>query len=459
SLAALSTPVLSVIILLAISGLHSALVLLAVFLDARLCMRFPCPWAQITFFPALWATFWTGVATLSPIGRLSAWSPAHGFDGYIWLQSFLGPAAIDWIVSAWAVVISQVIAAWLMNEDADPNDDALILSSSPAYLHNSRQSTCSIQMRCMTLLSVILVLLVVPSYFWDHYPIPVLSQDTTPLTVGCVLPAYRYYKHYALTLQDYIEESKKLNGHATIMIWPEGAVEFKNSQEREDGFTQVRKMITGSYVGMSFEETVTDPGDKTGLTGIKRTGFALISKESDIPHITYYKRRLVPIAESFSLRPSGIPPDVFTLQLTHPKEVNKTEWAPGPNYTRPIPITTSICLDFTAQNAFGGLPIRPALILAPARTWDLTIGVAMWMQAKQRAEEIGSMVLWCDGGNGVSGIGGGGFRDVQQVGPGSWVKTIGVDYPPKESRTMYGATGNQGLWILWLIIPGLSMGR
>ena len=62
----------------------------------------------------------------------------------------------------------------------------------------------------------------------------------------------------------------------------------------------------------------------------------------------------------------------------------------------------------------------------------------MWEQAKSRANEIGSMVLWCDGGTtGVSGIGGGGIREIMQVGAGSWSRTIGLQFPFDQGRTVY----------------------
>ena len=151
---------------------------------------------------------------------------------------------------------------------------------------------------------------------------------------------------------------------------------------------------------------------------------------------------------------------MFTIDMPHPSDVNKTDWASGPNYTRPVPITTSICLDFTDPFPFKDLPTRPALILAPARTWDIDIGIAMWEQARQRAEELGTMILWCDGGHGgVSGVVGRGMNDVQQVGSGSWIRTIGVDYPHQESRTVYTAFGGYNLVLFWLIALGTSVGN
>ena len=147
---------------------------------------------------------------------------------------------------------------------------------------------------------------------------------------------------------------------------------------------------------------------------------------------------------------------MYTIDLSHPKGMNKTDWAPEP-YTRPISVTTSICLDFTAPDLFGDLPSRPSLILAPARTWNLDIGIAMWNQAKQRANELGTMILWCDGGEGgVSGVVGQGYHDVHQVGSGSWIREVGIDYPHQESRTMYAVIGTYNLLFFWLIALGAS---
>jgi len=163
---------------------------------------------------------------------------------------------------------------------------------------------------------------------------------------------------------------------------------------------------------------------------------------------------VIAVAESFSLAHSTEPPTIYTLELSAPPGMRKPDWAPAPNYTRPVPLTTSICLDFTALSPFSELPSRPALILAPARTWHQAIGFAMWEQAKARAEEIGSMVLWCDGGEGgVSGVAGRGANEVTQAGKGSWIRTIGVEWPFDEDRTIYARVGNLPVillfWGLW----------
>ena len=162
-------------------------------------------------------------------------------------------------------------------------------------------------------------------------------------------------------------------------------------------------------------------------------------------------------AESFSLDYSSTPPSIFEIELVRPSDVKKIEWAPGPSYTRSIPMTSSICLDLAFPSQFANLSSRPALILAPARTWDRTVGHAMWLQAQQRAAELQSIVLWCDGGEGgVSGVAGRGFSDVVQVGSGSFVRTIGIQYPFDDRKTYFARFGNAILILFWIFVfvPG-----
>lgn len=73
----------------------------------------------------------------------------------------------------------------------------------------------------------------------------------------------------------------------------------------------------------------------------------------------------------------------------------------------------------------------------------------MYELARVRGAEIGAEVLWCDGGaGGLSGVAGN-----IQVGPGSWVKTIGVPYPATGvRRTVYGLCGD---WLVMAILVGV----
>ena len=55
----------------------------------------------------------------------------------------------------------------------------------------------------------------------------------------------------------------------------------------------------------------------------------------------------------------------------------------------------------------------------------------------------------------MSGIAGGNFNAVSQVGSGSFAETIGVQYPFNERRTAYARFGSSALLLLWLPIVGL----
>jgi hypothetical protein len=471
SLHALSTPGVSLVVLFSMSAITSLLTLGAVYIDTRFYEHLPSPFSQITFFPALWTTLWLSVSYVSPLGRLSTWSPAEGMDLYGWTVPLVGFAGSDWIVAAWAVVCSQAVGVWFIGSE-DTDEEPLIQHPG----NEPGQSRLLSHTSSIFLLAALLVTMTTPSFVLNNIPLAVVSSDTTPLSVGCILPPYHRYKHHSLTLDDYLKESKTLSSSAKLLLWPEGAVTFNSEAEKEEGLAKVRKEITGPHVAVSFEETFAAPGASLGKSS-KRTGLAIVSNSSASSHLEYYKRHLVPsmylhwihwlllnlyfvVAESFSLSHSMNPPPFYTLDLHHPNDMNKTDWAPQPNYTRPIVLTASICLDFAHPFQFAELDSRPALILAPARTWDVSVGSVMWSQAKQRAEEMGSMVLWCDGGDGgVSGIAGGGFHDITQVGSGSWVRTIGIQYPFNERRTAYAYFDNFAPLILfWALCLGGSIG-
>jgi hypothetical protein len=78
----------------------------------------------------------------------------------------------------------------------------------------------------------------------------------------------------------------------------------------------------------------------------------------------------------------------------------------------------------------------------------------MWEQARARAEEAGSMVLFCDGGvQGASGVAGQGMREPLQFGSGSWTRSVGVQWPFNQRRTLY-MWGGEPLHaaIVWLLL-------
>jgi len=381
------------------------------------------------------------------VGHLSTWSVADNTDAYGWIAPFFGSAGKDWIVGAWAVVISQAIGHWYIGSEDD--EDHLGVHTRQRKAHNNSTTT--------KVLALVLAVLAIPSFILPSLPLPISDIDrSTPLTVGCALPTYQRYKNHVLTIDDYIHESDRLRAiGAKIILWPEGAVVFHSDSEKQDAFREIKKRVPGPYIGVSFEETISDPTDPTGKKSLTKTGLAVLSHHAEEPHQIYYKRHLVPVAESYRLRHSTLPPSIFEASIPRPKEIPKDQW--GGN-TRPLQLTSSICLDFANPTPFAELEERPALILAPARTWDPTVGNAMWLQARQRAIELESMVLWCDGGDGgVSGVAGGGFNEVTQVGSGSFVQTIGVPYPFDTRRSLFAVLGDSFLILSWIFVfaPGL----
>jgi len=284
-------------------------------------------------------------------------------------------------------------------------------------------------------------------------PLPSHSPNTTPLGVACILPP----PSSSSQLDRFLKETSQYTNKAKIILWPEGAVTFENETVREKAFDAVKEMAYNqkAWIGVSFEERLgAGEGRRDGL---HRNGLALIGPDNKV-EMTYYKRRLVPIAESYSFITDGEVPPVHTIELPRPKIIPEEEWG---GTTRSIPLSASICLDFSVP--LTSLSSRPSLILAPAKTWHAGVGRAMYELARVRGKEIGAEVLWCDGGaESLSGVAG----DVN-VGTGSWVKTIGVPYPAEEKRTIYGYGGDLlvlGLLVavsgsLWLIEQDLTISR
>ncbi|KIL00568.1 hypothetical protein PAXRUDRAFT_821558 [Paxillus rubicundulus Ve08.2h10] len=435
---ALSSAAQSVTAVVVLSAVTYLFAVPPLYFDVRIKGRVATDWAQLTLFPTLWATSWSIASHVSPVGRLLNWSPVSESHAYNWIVPLVGPAGIDWIVAAWAVVCSELAAQWLMGfEDYEP-----------LGVHGS-QSLLSCRSKALLTLVTSLLALTLPSFTLNNLPIrPDVLAHATSLTVGCALPHPLDGSHP--TLDDFVTETSKMNA-ANIILWPESAVVFNSEKEREAAFTRLRTLSTHAYIGVAFEEyTMGDPSRT-------KNGLALIHKGQKAGEevVQYYKRNLVPLTESFSKVPSVDSPVITHLLLTHPKGVTAPEWAPAPNYTRPIPLTSSICLDFASPSAFTSLTSRPALVLGPARTWDTNVGLAMWEQAKTRANEMGSMVLWCDGGvTGVSGVGGGKIHEIMQVGGSSWMRTIGVPYPFDEGRTLYGKVGEFSVIVFLVALMG-----
>ncbi|KAI0322158.1 hypothetical protein OF83DRAFT_1049838 [Amylostereum chailletii] len=458
---ALSSTTSSIFSVFVLSAISSTIALFTVSLD-RYSTRMSTPWAKITFFPALWATVWQVLAHINPLGHLMSWAPVSGIDSYEWMRPIFGPWAANWVLAAFAVVGAEIAGSWFIgpNEEDDLHHEVepqLIEHDlpAPAKIEDAPRAQGS---RHTVALAVVLLLLAVPSYFVHPRPFPPYETSSTPFTVGCILPSDPKPGDHSTVLKRFIEETKKVQSLSDVLLWPEGALRFENTGQREDAFAQVAKVAQHTLVGITFEERV--PSEGTGSRSNKwRNGLALVGLDGTV-RLEYYKRNLVPFAESFPMAESRDDPTIYELGMERPKGTNKTDWVPtGPPFVRPVPITASICLDFASPAALNSLPSRPSLILAPARTWHTDVSMAMWEQARARAEEIGSTVLFCDGGaGGASGVAGNGIREVMQVGAGSWTRTVGFQYPFDERRTFYALGGDWAMAALAWALLGVGWG-
>ncbi|CDO73465.1 hypothetical protein BN946_scf185013.g100 [Trametes cinnabarina] len=308
SLHALSTPTISLVVLAGLSTVTTAIaggaIALSYFAERDGGARH---WTRATVFPAMWATTWAGVERCSPIGQLATWSPVVNLGGYSWLRHVGGQVAINWVVAAWAVVLSDVVGAWVMGPVEDTNlaeasdlisiareDDEDGVAPVSAVLPAER--TTSPRTRRTLLLAGVLVLLAAPSYVATELPPPVHAPDVTPFGVACAMP----YAHKngqpkgPPSLADYVHESKILQSQAKIILWPESAVHFTAEGEREEAFEKMRPQISnGTYYGIGFEEVVhADSPDGVWKAGMRRNGLVLLGWEGVV--YEYYKRHLVP---------------------------------------------------------------------------------------------------------------------------------------------------------------------
>ncbi|THV07588.1 hypothetical protein K435DRAFT_848005 [Dendrothele bispora CBS 962.96] len=466
SLGALSTPATSLSVLFAQSLFSTLLTLALIVFYTRSRTQLSLPYlSQVTLFPALWTLVWYLIARINPVGYLGLPAPAYGLHSYEWMIPIFGSMTKHWVLAAWAVVCSQTVEWWFITSQESeeqslidhPHSQYGTIGNENGNGSSDRHSSKSLRANAnhTFFFASFLLALTVPSFFLSDLPLPVGPiENITPVTVGCVLPVKQVYKTEALTFEHYLQETKTLTPHANVLLWPEGAVFFQSTEERKEKLGQVQDAIQGPrFVAVSFEENYVEPTNPHKT--LRRTGVAVVSgaqKVKDEPHLIYWKRNLVPIAESFSLQKGIESPPLTTLLLPPPHGITKPEWGS----TRPLTVSASICLDFATPSAFSDLISRPALILAPARTWNVDVGLAMWDQARARAQETGSTVLWCDGGEGgVSGVVGGGIDNIVRVGEGSWFHEIGFQYPFDERQTVYARTGSVlGIMLVWVLVLG-----
>ncbi|VDB87494.1 unnamed protein product [Peniophora sp. CBMAI 1063] len=449
---AVASPIGALLSAFVLSCISSGAHLLLVFADVW-SGRFALPWARVTFFPAIWSTGIQILANVSPLGYLMTWSPTSGINSFEWMRPTFGPWGMNWVVAAVAIIVAEVAGWWFINED---NEDGLDVDGhdgqSNVLIEHPLPNEESARKRAVThgsthviFLVALMFVIAIPSFFILPSPVAPYSDSSTPIDVGCVLP--RHSAGSQLTFEDYLSETILMVGRSKrqILLWPESAVRFYSLDDRNEKLERLHQVQAGGYVALSYEEPEPHAGKRSG---VRRNGVLVQGPEGVV--LDYQKRNLVPFVESFPLASGSEDPEVVTIQMP---ALPNGGGRPG-NRLRNITLTASICLDFASPRALSGLSKRPALVLAPARTWHPDVSRAMWEQTRARAAEIGSAALFCDGGQGgFSGVAGAGLHEPTQIGPGTWLRTVGVPWPLDGRKTAYAAVGDWAMFfIVWMIM-------
>lgn len=260
----------------------SILIIAAILLDMSLRSSSHRRWSQLILFPTVWSTVLLIAAAISPLGYLATWSPLIGVGGYGWLRPILGPPGIDWVVGAWAVVLSELMAAWIMASSDQDEGSSLISTRSEDDMDRPEKTDRNPWLLCTV---VLLCFGTAPSYFQRKTPIPVNSESTAPLPVACVLP-YTGNKTRRPSFDEFLQESTTLTSLAKVVLWPEGAVFFDSDRVKDEMVEKVALSAGGSVVGVSFVDRDGRESDKL------RNGFMLVDKDGI--KFEYFKRHLVP---------------------------------------------------------------------------------------------------------------------------------------------------------------------
>ncbi|KAI0332031.1 hypothetical protein GY45DRAFT_1321587 [Cubamyces sp. BRFM 1775] len=300
SLHALSTPTTSLFVLAFLSLLATTVAAGTITAGYLVERAVNTPWTHDTIFPATWATAWALVERGSPVGQLATWSPVINLGGYSWLRQVGGQVAINWVVAAWAVIISDVVGQWIMGPAETKTvlaEEDLLSDDLPAqHRIPSTSLAISAKTRRTVIMAALLFGLAAPSYIFTELPPPVNAPGVTSFGVACAMP-YRQKDGQPKgppSLDHYVSESRTLQSQAKIILWPESAVHFTQEGEREGALERIRPYINnGTYYGIGFEEVVhADSPDGVWKRGMRRNGLVLLGWEGVV--YEYYKRNLVP---------------------------------------------------------------------------------------------------------------------------------------------------------------------
>lgn len=275
-------------------------------------------WSQFVVFAALWASVWEIISVLTSVGRLFTWSPVTGLGPYTWISSYLGPWGIDFIVAAWSVILAELISIPLSQRAflaEDPEDPTLVEHITP-YTDNPDEPTPRDRSKLYhkSVVTLLLLALALPGS-WTPTPLPTYTPNTTPFSLGCVLPQTHlpHKTPHSPTLTDYIAETRKMTS-AKLVLWPESALKFDTEAERNATFKEIAEKVLisqkGFHIGLGFEENTPESWNKRPS---RRNGFALLSGNDTV--LQYYKRNLVPSTSIFHPMPVICPKLTSVLQL------------------------------------------------------------------------------------------------------------------------------------------------
>ncbi|KDN42937.1 hypothetical protein RSAG8_06463, partial [Rhizoctonia solani AG-8 WAC10335] len=457
-----------------------ALIPILVFAYLRSHVGSQYPLSGLLLFPVLWATTWSFVVHVSPIGRLGTWTPMTGIESYIWVLPIFGQPGLDYIAGLWAIVLAEYAGVWLMGAEARrlipdgaaPNVDFLTPinheTEATEIDHQADDRNTHGRYNPAHFVLGLLLLGTVPSYFTPILPPPTHSNTTTELLVACAHPAAKI-PGTRPSFEDYLIETRTQSSRAKIVLWPEGAAHFYSDEQKKMAFKKVSDVANHqkAWIGVGYEQTFQDRDEYDGLQRVRgHNGLAIFGP--DVQPVVYIKQKLVPLVETFSYEHSIVPPPSYPMHLP----LSKNHKGEKDTWPRTIPLSAAICLDVSTPLATS-VPVngtelgRPALILAPARTWHPEIGKAMFQYASMRASEQGASILWCDGGEGgVSGVGGlaaqglGLAGGIGQVGTGgSWLQAIGIPFPYDAqdfTPTWYARWGDLSVIFLALALLGVG---
>lgn len=330
---ALSTPVVSILVLLLASGIHTFVFLIPVVIFVSAARQIGSSITRIVLFPALWATTIKIASHNSPVGRVGVWSPVYGMECYRWLLPYFGDVVQDWIVGMSAVLVLQIAeqAHWCSpllftdhtydsSSTLDPNNqpisplewpnDAIAqaeVAHTPAAVVTSDirskeqpSGWRNLPVRSETILTAaLLAILAAPAIVNPNlvhaYPKSPQDTDVTTLEVACIMPTLAPSTSQKTIFDTYRAESAKYGSLARIHLWPESAVRFDTAKERSEYIEDLRKVAAtyGIWIGVGFDDFAPhDTGDSTLREGMRRNGLVLMGPQG--VEFEYLKQNLVP---------------------------------------------------------------------------------------------------------------------------------------------------------------------